>query len=376
VRLCDAAEPLDTICLDRSLLACPAQLWRALTLLSAGRFATAPHDAPATAASPDAKTKWLQGRSFWSAGAYLASRIELLILTDLQAKLTRTTVPAPPPPPRRVPAGWWCDLPARDRMRLLITWVTEIHTEIHTELTQRRRDLTRGNRTTAELMGRLAASDALSTVPEVAVLARLLEALVGAPHLDWSQGGAGLSARRHGPLDSHGHVHRQLGRCGRSALAGGFTASIFREGACGDAAGALRLVRAGLCGAQDGARPSVSRAVGETARGPAQDGAIPAQDGAAHGCWAAGANPTRMQARGDLELEVDLESDHAQIRSRGSAAKRAHHGACLHARARRAVITLCGACQYLRSISQVTHGHETSWIHLDLERFCSQRFVN
>ena len=278
VRLCDAAEPLDTLCIDRSLLARPAVLWRSLTRVSAGRFAEEPHHAPASAALANSRAKWFRGRSFWSVGSFLASRLHLQILIDVQSRLAHTPVPAAPAAPRRVPAAWWAELDTAERTRLLLLWAFELKSL----LMQRRRllGLTAAARASgpapdasvppsAKRMEGAAeaprgaqplAGAGTESAPDVVVLAHLVESLTTAPfELPPHAHGAHLSysrsyRHRHPPSATHPWTANLLS--GRSS--GEWPPQVA-------AAHVPRVILAGLCGARPAAAASVATAASSAA---------------------------------------------------------------------------------------------------------------
>ena len=128
VRFCDCAEPLDTLVLDASLLGERTfrRLWDAMVVCSEGRLFSE-HLSPSDLNEPaSSTTPWLRSRSFFDVGAFLCSRIEMLIARFLLEHVVRMPAIAPQPPMRRARAQWFAALPARRRMRLLARWVAEL----------------------------------------------------------------------------------------------------------------------------------------------------------------------------------------------------------------------------------------------------------
>ena len=128
VRFCDCAEPLDTLVLDASLLGERTfrRLWDAMVVCSEGRLFSE-HLSPSDLNEPaSSMTPWLRSRSFFDVGAFLCSRIEMLIARFLLEHVVRMPAIAPQPPMRRARAQWFAALPARRRMRLLARWVAEL----------------------------------------------------------------------------------------------------------------------------------------------------------------------------------------------------------------------------------------------------------
>lgn len=170
-QICDVAEPLDTLAIDRNLLASPAAFWQLMVLLSAGRFATEPFAASsAVAALPTSQTRWLRGRSFFSIGAYIASRLEIQILSDLQTRLgarhgPQAALAAIDAPFKRVSPAWWASMEPAERLRLLCRWTSEVRVML-----QQRRQLLSLKTVNASVNG-------AATAPELAVLTELVETL-------------------------------------------------------------------------------------------------------------------------------------------------------------------------------------------------------
>ena len=172
-QICDCAEPLDTLAIDRSLLASPAAFLKLMVLLSAGRFAAEPFAASsAVAALPTSQTRWLRGRSFFSIGAYVASRLEIQILSDLQTRLgarhgPQAALAAIDAGPKRVSAAWWASMEPTDRLQLLSKWTSEVRVML-----QQRRQLL-----SLKTMNASATVNGAASAPELAALMELVETL-------------------------------------------------------------------------------------------------------------------------------------------------------------------------------------------------------
>ena len=107
IRLCDCNEPLDTLLLEHALLADLDAFWDAMRVNSSGRFALVSYSPAAEGggAGGEEMMSWFRGRSFFTIGSFIASRVEVQLhkfLLQHVAKLPKQQLP-PTPPLRALP---------------------------------------------------------------------------------------------------------------------------------------------------------------------------------------------------------------------------------------------------------------------------------
>lgn len=133
LRFCDGDEPFDTFVMAKSILREHGKMWKALMVLSAGKFAGVPCN-PADVGGAAARSAWFSSCGWYSLGSFIASRLDLQLCASLVGAHMKPSA-TPRCTLRRVPGVWYCGLAPKERLRLIL----RAHADLGAVLEQRRK---------------------------------------------------------------------------------------------------------------------------------------------------------------------------------------------------------------------------------------------